>query len=131
VIAIIAILASLLLPALSRAKAKAQQIKCTSNLKQMVLAHALYVGDYGRSVPYDLGNSLWMAKLMDYQEKVHLIRYCPTAPEPRKRVSRHPLNPDYGRQTRPGSGAPTGTWVTRGAIRTTAGFITTLARSPQ
>ncbi|MBI2925527.1 MAG: type II secretion system protein [Verrucomicrobia bacterium] len=96
VIAIIAILASLLLPALARAKTKSQQIKCTSNLKQMGLAHYMYMGDFGRSVPYDLGNSLWMAKLMDYQAKVHEIRYCPTAPEPRKRISRNPANPDYG-----------------------------------
>jgi prepilin-type N-terminal cleavage/methylation domain-containing protein len=96
VIAIIAILASMLLPALSRAKLKSQGIKCTSNLKQMGLTHFMYVGDYGRSVPYDLGASLWMAKLMDYQGKVHLIRYCPTAPEPRKRISRNSLNPDYG-----------------------------------
>ncbi len=71
VIAIIAILASLLLPALARAKTKSQQIKCTSNHKQMGLAHYMYMGDFGRSVPYDLGNSLWMAKLMDYQAKVH------------------------------------------------------------
>lgn len=96
VIAIIAILAGMLLPALSGAKAKAQQIKCTSNLKQMTLSHAMYVNDFGRSVPYDLGNSLWMAKLMDYQGKVHLVRYCPTAPEPRKRISRNAANPDYG-----------------------------------
>ncbi len=96
VIAIIAILAGMLLPALSRAKSKAQQVKCTSNLKQMVLAHSMYVTDYGRSVPYDQGDSLWMAKLMDYQGKVHLVRYCPTAPEPRKRINRHPLNPYYG-----------------------------------
>jgi prepilin-type N-terminal cleavage/methylation domain-containing protein len=96
VIAIIAILASLLLPALSRAKSKAQQIKCTGNLKQLVLAHQMYMGDYTRSVPYDLGASLWLAKLMDYQGQVHLIRYCPSAPEPRKRISRNPANPDYG-----------------------------------
>jgi hypothetical protein len=37
-----------------------------------------------------------MAKLMDYQANTHFIRYCPTAPEPRKRISRHPLNPNYG-----------------------------------
>jgi len=96
VIAIIAILAAMLLPSLARAKTKAQQIKCASNLKQMNLAHYMYVGDFGRSVPYDQGNSLWMAKLMDYQGKVHLVRYCPSAPEPVQRIKRHPLNPDYG-----------------------------------
>ena len=46
VIAIIAILAALLLPALSKAREKAQAIRCISNIKQMMLAFKLYAGDH-------------------------------------------------------------------------------------
>ncbi len=45
VIAIIAILAALLLPALSRAKLKATLINCMNNQKQLALAFTLYAGD--------------------------------------------------------------------------------------
>lgn len=46
VIAIIAILASMLLPALARAKRKAEAVKCVSNLKQLQLGWQLYAGDF-------------------------------------------------------------------------------------
>lgn len=51
VIAIIAILAGLLLPALAKAKVKAQQIACLNNLKQLGLGWYMYTGDNNERVP--------------------------------------------------------------------------------
>jgi prepilin-type N-terminal cleavage/methylation domain-containing protein/prepilin-type processing-associated H-X9-DG protein len=52
VIAIIAILAGMLLPALAKAKTKAQGIKCMNNNKQLMLAWRLYADDSSDKIPY-------------------------------------------------------------------------------
>jgi prepilin-type processing-associated H-X9-DG protein len=57
VIAIIAILASLILPALSRAKARAQGNFCLNNTHQLTLAWMLYADEHNGRLAYNLGQS--------------------------------------------------------------------------
>jgi prepilin-type N-terminal cleavage/methylation domain-containing protein/prepilin-type processing-associated H-X9-DG protein len=85
VIAIIAILAALLLPALARAKLKAQQVNCLSNLRQLDMAGKMYMEDAGQMFAYadpDLNpESLWMGCLINYYAQVASVRICPSAPD--------------------------------------------------
>jgi len=55
VIAIIAVLAAMLLPALSKAKVKAQALMCMSNTKQLMLGWTVYAGDHEDRVPNNFG----------------------------------------------------------------------------
>lgn len=55
VIAVLAILAALLLPALTRARERAQGIHCLGNTRQLALAWQVYADDHGERLPYNMG----------------------------------------------------------------------------
>jgi prepilin-type N-terminal cleavage/methylation domain-containing protein/prepilin-type processing-associated H-X9-DG protein len=89
VIAIISILASMILPALSRAKDKGVSIYCVNNLHQLGLAMQMYGDDYNDRLPASLAPILlpgaggwsntpppWTVTLLDYYKNTNVLR-CP------------------------------------------------------
>src|SRR6185436_16880062 len=76
----------LLMPALSKAKGKAQRVGCMSNLRQWILCFYLYGGDNNDSMPMGWNNpadyggvkGMWMSALRSYYANPR-IRLCPNA----------------------------------------------------
>jgi len=77
VIAIIGILASMLLPALARAKEAANRIKCVNNMKQLETALKLYVDDNDGFYPPRTNAYRWPTLLLEYYHTTNLL-VCPT-----------------------------------------------------
>ncbi|MDA7510135.1 type II secretion system GspH family protein [Verrucomicrobia bacterium] len=83
VIAIIAILAGMLLPALSKAKQKAHSIKCVSNTRQILLASKMYTDDNSNKhvvtylfPPFTEGLTTWFQLLQPYLASTNIL-LCP------------------------------------------------------
>ncbi len=78
VISIIALLAGLLMPAISAAKSKANRVDCLNNVKQLVLSLHMYADDYQGYMPprdYQSGE-VWVDRLKSYYQNDNLLR-CP------------------------------------------------------
>ena len=76
VIAIIAILAALLLPVLSRGKGYTWRAQCTSNLKQLGTVIQLYADEHGDHLPGPAWQGLYY--IYDNSENVYLLYYLAT-----------------------------------------------------
>ena len=76
VIAVIAVLAAMLLPALSRTKESGRRTACANNLRQLAIAAALYVTDHGVYPPRDLSDP-WPNQLLSQYQNLDVL-LCPS-----------------------------------------------------
>ncbi|MEN6344531.1 MAG: DUF1559 domain-containing protein [Armatimonadia bacterium] len=84
VIAIIAILAAILFPVFARAREKARQSGCQSNLKQIGIAATMYAQDYDETmvtawrISNDQNGTTWADMLMPYMKNLQILD-CPSS----------------------------------------------------
>ena len=82
VVAIIGILASLLLPALGKARKRSSAVKCSNNLKQLSVCMGQYMTENAEHPSYDSPSTwnynFWYHKLLPYMENVTDCMQCPT-----------------------------------------------------
>ncbi len=82
VISIIALLVSILMPALNKARRQAQTVVCMSNLKQWAICYEYYTSDWNDNFPiYDSNNSnhSYIESLAKYYHNIDDLRVCPAA----------------------------------------------------
>src|SRR5205085_11237546 len=78
VIGIIVILAAFIFPVFARAREKARQASCLSNLKQIGLGLTLYTEDYDETLPLYVAN--WSTLILQpYIKNQQLVTVCPSA----------------------------------------------------
>lgn len=86
VIAIIAILAAILFPVFAKAREKARQTSCMSNLKQIGLSIHMYTSDYDENMPMNYSgdgtvNLHWHDQVAPYSKNTQMF-VCPSNPVP-------------------------------------------------
>src|SRR5882672_347688 len=79
VIAIIAILAGMLLPALSKAKEAGRRIACVNNLRQLGMSLTMYADDHNGLFPPRLLPNAWPTQLRDGYKDLKIL-ICPSDP---------------------------------------------------